>query len=67
MRGFDTGALHYGRYKVEVEGGGGTVSIKPANMQRLGPLPPGWQEMPCPEGTYYYSDSGVSTWDRPRA
>ena len=38
-----------------------------ANMQRLGPLPPGWQEMPSPEGTYYYSESGVSTWDRPRA
>ena len=36
-------------------------------MQRLGPLQPGWQEMASPEGTYYYSESGVSTWDRPRA
>ena len=36
-------------------------------MQRLGPLQPGWQEMASPEGTYYYSENGVSTWDRPRA
>ena len=67
MLSFDTSALHYGRYVVQLEGGLGTIALKPANMQGLGPLPAGWLEMRTPEGTYYYSEAGEATWDRPRA
>ena len=53
---------------VQVEGNDATVALKPANLQRVRPLLPGWVEMPTPEGTYYYSEeSGTSTWDRPEA
>ena len=56
-------------YVVQVEGDPPqSIALKPANMQALGPLLPGWQEMPSPEGTYYYhATTGESTWDRPKA
>ena len=41
VRGFDTGALHYGCYLVQVEGSDGTtVALKPARVRRLQPARP---------------------------
>ena len=37
VRGFDTGALHYGCYLVQVESSDGTVALKPARVRRLQP------------------------------
>ena len=65
---YETGALHYGRYMVEVEGADATMALKPSNLRPPKPLLPGWVEVPTPEGTYYHEEaSGTTSWDRPEA